>query len=71
MSSYWQVKQAALRTEAEKPKKAPRKKAAKKADPLPDDLSEMSLKDLRSIAAEMGIEGRSSMSKKQLVKALS
>ncbi len=70
MSSYWQVKQAALRAEAEKPKKKPKKQVKKQAA-LPEDLSEMSLKDLKSLAAEVGVEGRSSMNKGQLVKALS
>ncbi len=68
MPSYFQTRQAEER--AEKAKKAPRKKAAKKVEPLPDDLGEMSLKDLKSLAAEMDIPGRSSMNKKQLVKAL-
>ncbi len=67
MPSYFQTRQA----EAREGKKAPKKKAAKKAEPLPDDLGEMSLKDLKSLAAEMDVPGRSSMNKKQLVKALS
>ncbi len=65
MPSYFQTRQAELR-EGKKPKKTTKKATAA----LPDDLSEMTLKDLKKLAAEVGIEGRSSMDKKQLVKAL-
>ncbi len=68
--SYWQRTQAEKREPTKVPKKTTKKKA-KKAEPLPDDLSEMSLKDLKSLAVEMDVPGRSSMNKKQLVKVLS
>ncbi len=54
-----------------KPKEKAAKKPAAKPAALPEDLNEMSLKDLKAIATELDIPGRSSMDKKQLVKALS
>jgi hypothetical protein len=68
--SYWQEKQAALRAEAEKPAKKP-KKPKKQSATLPEDLNEMSFKDLRALAAEIDLPGRSTMTKKDLVKSMS
>jgi hypothetical protein len=38
---------------------------------LPEDLNDMTLKDLKKLAAEIDLAGRSTMSKKDLVKAMS
>jgi hypothetical protein len=71
-SNWMSADQVPKKPAAKKPaaKKPAAKKPAKKEAALPDDLSELSLKDLRKLAAEVGVEGRSSMDKNQLVKAL-
>ena len=50
-------------------KPAAKKPAAKPT--LPEDLSEMTLKDLKALATEIELPGRSTMTKTDLVKAMS
>ncbi len=64
--SYWQEKQAAERTGKKPAKKTTKKQSAT----LPEDLNEMSFKDLRKLAAEIDLPGRSTMTKKDLVKSM-
>lgn len=50
-------------------KNPPKKKVVELT--LPEDLNDLSLKDLKKLAAEIDLPGRSHMNKRDLVKALS